>query len=147
MPAANCRAGTRRFVRHCEHNVADRHRSVVAHLQQRVTRPQLVDLEAFPLSPNTDSGDAPCCRSELRSRMKEIASEARSYNLPQVPSTQVRALSKSCCHGEHSPHSRGCHESCTVRNTRSGCGIMTVTRPSAFVRPAMPWGEPFGLAG
>src|SRR5262245_18054566 len=61
--------------------------------------------------------------------------------------TQVRALSKRRCHGEHSPQSAGCHESCAVRNTRSGCGIMIVTRPSAFDRPAMPFGEPFGFAG
>ena len=32
-----------------------------------------------------------------------------------------------------SPQSRGCHEFCTVRNTRSGCGIRIVKRPSAVV--------------
>ena len=39
--------------------------------------------------------------------------------------TQARALSNSRCQGEHSPQSAGCQESCVVRNTRSGCGIMT----------------------
>jgi hypothetical protein len=61
--------------------------------------------------------------------------------------THDRALSNNCCHGEHSPHSAGCHDSCAVRNTRSGCGIMIVTRPSALQRPAIPCGEPFGFAG
>ena len=34
-----------------------------------------------------------------------------------------------------------------MRNTRSGCGIRIVARPSVVVRPVMPPGEPFGLAG
>jgi hypothetical protein len=34
-----------------------------------------------------------------------------------------------------------------VRNTRSGCGIMMLKRPSGVVTPAMPRGEPLGLAG
>ena len=34
--------------------------------------------------------------------------------------TQARALSNSRCQGEHSPHFGGCHDSVTVRNTRSG---------------------------
>ena len=46
-----------------------------------------------------------------------------------------------------SPHSGGCHESCTDLKTRSGCGIMIVTRPSAEQKPATPSGEPFGFAG
>ena len=50
-------------------------------------------------------------------------------------------------HGLASPHSRGCHDSCTVRNTRSGCGMIAVTRPSGVVTAAMPRGEPFGFAG
>ena len=43
--------------------------------------------------------------------------------------------------------SSGCQEFCTARTTRSGCGIMIVTRPSALHRPVMPPGEPLGLAG
>ena len=42
-------------------------------------------------------------------------------------------------------HSSGCHDICTVRNTRSGCGIRIVKRPSAVVSPVMPCGEPFGV--
>jgi hypothetical protein len=38
-------------------------------------------------------------------------------------------------HGESSPRLSGCHDICTVRKTRSGCGIMIVKRPSAVVTP------------
>ena len=34
-----------------------------------------------------------------------------------------------------------------LRNTRSGCGISTVKRPSAVVTAVRPSGLPFGLAG
>ena len=50
-------------------------------------------------------------------------------------------------HGESSPHSRGAHDICTVRNTRSGCGMQIVTRPSAAVSPVMPFGEPLVFSG
>lgn len=50
-------------------------------------------------------------------------------------------------HAASSFHSSGRQEFCTARNTRSGCGIMMVTRPSRLVRPVIPRGEPFGLAG
>jgi ADP-ribosyl-[dinitrogen reductase] hydrolase len=59
--------------------------------------------------------------------------------------TQRRALRNIRIHGESSPQPSGCHDICAVRNTRSGCGIMIVNRPSAVVRPATPAGEPFGL--
>ena len=60
-----------------------------------------------------------------------------------------RALANILSHGEAScsRHSRGDHDICTERNTRSGCGIMIVKRPSGVVTPASPCGEPFGLAG
>ena len=45
------------------------------------------------------------------------------------------------------PHSLGAQECCTVRCTRSGCGINIVTRPSADVAPAIPATEPFGFIG
>ena len=50
-------------------------------------------------------------------------------------------------HGDAPCHSRGRHESCTLRKTRSGCGIRMVARPSWLVRPVMPSGEPFGFVG
>ena len=46
-----------------------------------------------------------------------------------------------------SPQLSGCQELATVRNTRSGCGIMMVARPSALVTAVIPSGEPLGLAG
>ncbi len=36
---------------------------------------------------------------------------------------------------------------CTLRSTRSGCGISAVTRPSAVVTPVRPPGLPLGLKG
>ena len=50
-------------------------------------------------------------------------------------------------------HGLGCAASpvvqliCTLRNTRSGCGISAVKRPSAVVTAVRPSGLPFGLAG
>lgn len=61
--------------------------------------------------------------------------------------TQTRALRNMRIHGASSVQSSERHEFCTARNTRSGCGIMIVTRPSRLVRPVIPRGEPFGLAG
>ena len=46
-----------------------------------------------------------------------------------------------------SPQSDGAHDCCTVRNIRSGCGIIIVTLPSALLTPAIPAGEPLGLSG
>jgi peptidyl-prolyl cis-trans isomerase C len=50
-------------------------------------------------------------------------------------------------HGESSPQFSGCQDICTVRKTRSGCGIMIVKRPSSVVTAVKPPGEPFGLYG
>ena len=41
----------------------------------------------------------------------------------------------------------GYQEFCTTRNERSGCGMVSSTRPSRLVTAAMPRGEPLGLAG
>src|SRR5450755_5357 len=59
----------------------------------------------------------------------------------------ARALRNMRIHGESSFHSSGCHDICTVRNTRSGCGIRIEKRPSGVVNPATPLGEPLGLYG
>jgi hypothetical protein len=61
--------------------------------------------------------------------------------------TQRRALRNMRIHGESSPQFSGCQDICTVRKTRSGCGIMIVKRPSAVVTAVKPPGEPFGLYG
>ena len=68
-------------------------------------------------------------------------------NLPAFHPTHFRALRNMRIHGESSPKSLGCHDICTVRKTRSGCGIMIVKRPSGVVTPVIPCGEPFGLYG
>ena len=47
----------------------------------------------------------------------------------------------------NSPQPSGAQLICALRYTRSGCGIMMVTRPSALLTPAMPCGEPLGLSG
>ena len=61
--------------------------------------------------------------------------------------THTRALRNIRIQGASSFQSSERHEFCTARNTRSGCGIMIVTRPSRLVKPVIPRGEPFGLAG
>jgi hypothetical protein len=61
--------------------------------------------------------------------------------------THLRALRNIRIHGLSSPQFSGCQDICTVRKTRSGCGIMIVNRPSAVVTAVKPFGEPFGLYG
>ena len=61
--------------------------------------------------------------------------------------SQRRALRNRRRQGASSYQPSGRQVHCTARTTRSGCGIMMVKRPSALVRPVMPSGEPFGLAG
>lgn len=62
-------------------------------------------------------------------------------------STQTRAFLNRRIHGESSCHSSGCHECCTALNTRSGCGIMMVARPSSLQKPVRPCGDPLGFSG
>ena len=65
-------------------------------------------------------------------------------NHPAIP----RAFQNNRIHGLSSPsHSAGRHDICETRKTRSGCGIITATRPSAEQNPAPPPAEPFGLSG
>jgi hypothetical protein len=59
--------------------------------------------------------------------------------------THLRELRNMRIHGESSPQASGCHEFCTVRKTRSACGISTVNLPSGVVTEVIPCGEPFGL--
>lgn len=61
--------------------------------------------------------------------------------------THFRALRNMRSHGESSPMPSECQDICTLRKTRSGCGIIIVKRPSVVVTPVMPSGEPFGLYG
>ena len=66
---------------------------------------------------------------------------------PLIHPRNTRALRKTRIHGASSPQPSGCHDHCTDRNTRSGCGITIVNRPSAVVTPVRPPAEPFGLSG
>ncbi len=61
--------------------------------------------------------------------------------------THTRALRNIRNHGPSSPQSSGCQELATVRNTRSGCGIRMLKRPSGVVSPVIPCGDPLGLYG
>jgi hypothetical protein len=59
--------------------------------------------------------------------------------------THARALRNIRIHGESSGQPAGRHENSTERNTRSGCGMRIVKRPSGVVTEVMPCGDPFGL--
>ena len=72
---------------------------------------------------------------------------ARAYQRGIDQPAHLRAFLNICSHGPCSPQCGGCHECCTVRMMRSGCGIMIVARPSAVVMPATLASEPLGLAG
>ena len=62
--------------------------------------------------------------------------------------TQARAFMEHAQPGRVlAPLRADASSSARVRCTRSGCGISRVLRPSRLVRPVMPAGEPFGLAG
>src|SRR5437588_702785 len=83
---------------------------------------------------------------------KDVTAARRSpRQRREAQPTQTRALRKRRIQGLSSPdsrfHSRGRHESWTVRKTRSGCGMRIVTRPPAAVRAVMPPAEPFGFSG
>jgi enoyl-CoA hydratase/carnithine racemase len=66
---------------------------------------------------------------------------------PACQPTHLRALRQICIHGLKSPGAPAVQLICTLRNTRSGCGIMAVKRPSAVVTAVRPPGLPLGLAG
>ena len=61
--------------------------------------------------------------------------------------TQTRALRNMRIQPETSVQASGCHESCSARWLRSGCGIMIVKRPSVVVTEVRPPLEPFGFIG
>ncbi len=63
------------------------------------------------------------------------------------PATRRRAPSNIRIHGLRSLRSPEVQLICTLRKTRSGCGISAVKRPSAVVTPVRPPTLPFGLAG
>ena len=87
--------------------------------------------------------------SQLNSKTTSVR-EAAIENLSMMrsyKSSVTRAFSNMRIQGPRSPHSLGTHELQTLRNTRSGCGIMMVNLPSSLHRPVIPSAEPFGLSG
>ena len=73
------------------------------------------------------------------------SSRSISSTIRKLHSTHFRALRKMRIQGESSALRSGDHDSCTLRKTRSGCGMTMVKRPSGVVSPVMPRGEPLGL--
>src|SRR5690606_3783521 len=73
-----------------------------------------------------------------------LAAFQRRCRAPAYP-THTRALRNIRSQGPSSPQPAGCQECCTVRNTRSGCGMNDRKRPSRLLMPVMPTGEPLGL--
>ena len=113
-----------------------------------VQRPKLASAKHLPgavvivtNSPTSGSEHSALDHLDMAVRNKK----GKLVHRPQL--TQTRALRNMRIHGASSFQSSERHEFCTARNTRSGCGIMIVTRPSRLVRPVIPRGEPFGLAG
>ena len=87
---------------------------------------------------------------EARRRDRDAAADARRRARPEPSARQPssrRAFSKIFCHGLASLRSPEVQLIWTLRNTRSGCGISAVKRPSAVVTAVRPPGLPFGLAG
>jgi hypothetical protein len=76
-----------------------------------------------------------------------VQRQALSTPAPRHQPSQRRALRNIRIQGESSPSPGGCQDICTVRRTRSGCGMTIVKRPSDVVSPVMPPGEPLGLYG
>ena len=66
---------------------------------------------------------------------------------PAAQSNARRALWNMRIHGLWASGSPLLQLICRLRNTRSGCGISTVKRPSAVVTAVRPSGLPLGLAG
>ena len=62
-------------------------------------------------------------------------------------STQTRALRNIRSQGLSCSTAPEVHDICTLRATRSGCGIIAVKRPSGVVTAVRPSGEPLGLNG
>ena len=64
--------------------------------------------------------------------------------MPSYP-THPRALCHNCIQALCTDTSPPVQLICTLRNTRSGCGIIAVKRPSAVVTAVRPAGLPLGL--
>src|SRR5690606_41244799 len=94
----------------------------------------------------TAGASLPECPPVGRSRLRgKLLQGAVVFDQP----THLRAFANMRNQGAFSKsrQSFGTQDCCTTRNTRPGCGILMVTRPSGVVKPVAARGEPFGLAG
>ena len=98
--------------------------------------------------------DAPCSSGKNgglhRLQMSGWHMEAQFHHDASPPIYQpshTLALRNNRMVGASSAQSSGRQEFCTARNTRSGCGIITVARPSALQTPAIPMGDVLGFCG
>jgi len=77
------------------------------------------------------------------------AKAAGSVGVPHAPGAQPtkrRAFANKANQGDSIDRQVGdSHENCLVRNTRSGCGMRMVARPSLEVTPVIPPADPLGL--
>jgi len=90
------------------------------------------------------------CRAQRvvdQANNKDSARITKRLTLGITYPTHFLALRHSCIHGLKPDTSWSVQLICTLRNTRSGCGIMAVKRPSAVVTAVRPPGLPFGLNG
>jgi hypothetical protein len=109
-------------------------------------------------------GASPICQSATIGTIAKTVTEGRSLavSLPMLhlehallaqpvgnadQPTHRLALCHNCIHGLNADGSPWVQLICMLRNTRSGCGIMAVKRPSAVVTAVRPPGLPFGLNG
>src|SRR5690606_34296361 len=84
-----------------------------------------------------------CLLHNLEMTFRHIKTELIHSSYPN----HVRALRNNLMVGASSCQPSGRQEFCTARNTRSGWGIIKVTRASALQIPATPIGDPLGFCG
>lgn len=82
-----------------------------------------------------------------RCGMRRGQCAVRGFVRAEPQPTHFLALRQSCIQGLNSLWWPLVQDIWTLRNTRSGCGIMAVKRPSAVVTAVRPPGLPFGLSG
>ena len=68
----------------------------------------------------------------------EAAATPPCYHSPTPTPPKPAHCGTSASTAHPRPRPSGCHDCCTVRNTRSACGISTVKRPSGVVTEVMP---------
>ncbi len=107
--------------------------------------------KAFPLHVPVPAAQSSCEEETTAPQKARYDIGLFCFRLPvrrvRVQPSHTRALRNRRSQGESSPQRSGRQLICTLRNTRSGCGISASTRPSAAWKPVRPAGEPLGLSG